>query len=353
VSEKRVVGIRGLDLKLYERIQDLAKQQKKNVADVINTALRNLLENTEGSEFQAPEIISGQDRFEITAEALNELTPLRVEDIDRLIILDDENKITLELLKNNLDSIVRCTSVYVPNNLYYTILKKTKNVGTVTRYSRPWKEEKPLRFHSNTRINAKFLERFKQENLRLRITVEGNLIFDPDISQELFEEIVVSLRCHANLAVSEDLYPTVLTIGVVDGAVQLIDIEGNPIEQIQFANDLFSHTEPIKHRRRRAKRTSRTSDANPFNFVIDPAIEGIRDSLEELKQIPNIKEMINLGIREAMKTNIEIDEDLNDINISGKRPIKKTKRKRVKPTGVKTRTKKSVKIDINDEDDEE
>ena len=43
VSEKRVVGIRGLDLQIYEQIQELARKKNDNVANIINDALKRYL----------------------------------------------------------------------------------------------------------------------------------------------------------------------------------------------------------------------------------------------------------------------------------------------------------------------
>ena len=60
-----------------------------NVANIINDALKKYLQNTDDVEYTAPQTISGQSKFEITAEALKQLSPLRLEDISTVIILDD------------------------------------------------------------------------------------------------------------------------------------------------------------------------------------------------------------------------------------------------------------------------
>ena len=350
MSEKRVVGIRGLDQDLYEKVQQLARKKGNNVAEIMNAALRNLLENTEDLSFQAPEIVSGQDRFELTAEALEVLNPLRIEDVKIVIILDEDNNLTADLLKNNLESIVHCKEVYVPSNLYYSILKKCKSVKNIIRYEKPWKEERHLQFNSNTKINKKFLERFKRESIRLRITVNDDLILDPDIPQDLFEEIVVLLRCNGNLAVSEDLYPSMMTIGTVEGIVQLLDSDGKPIDQIQFSKDVFGERGHQKRGKKRGKHLNKDSfQSFPFNFY--PAFEGIMNSLEDLSELKNLKSVIQDGIKEAMRS-INIDDDENfdkspDLN------KEKSKRTRVKPTKSEQKSKShSVKIEIEDKANE-
>lgn len=341
MSEKRVTGIRGLDLTLYEQIQELARRQDKNISEVVNLALRRLLENDEGSDFQAPEVISGQDRFELTAEALEVLKPLRIKDVRSVIILDENNKLSLELLKNNLESIINCKEVYVPSKLYYTILKKTNNVKDIIRYEKPWKEEKTLQFNSNTRINLKFLQRFKRENLRLRIIVYEDLFLDPDITQELFEEIVISIKCHGNLAVSEDLYPTMMTIGTVEGIVQLLDNQGQPIDQVQFAREFFHEKD---NKRGRKDRRSRHQPKGSFHFDFEPAIEGVIETLESLAEMKDLKSVVQEGIKDILK---KVNSEKNDIDInidlSDEIRKKSLKKKRVKPTNIN-----SHKIEIED-----
>ena len=122
VSEKRVVGIRGLDLQIYEQIQELARKKNDNVANIINDALKRYLLNSDDVVYTAPQIISGQSKFEVTAEALRQLTPLRIEDVNTVIILDDTNEITTEMIDKDLESISRVEKIYVPNRLYYIIL---------------------------------------------------------------------------------------------------------------------------------------------------------------------------------------------------------------------------------------
>ena len=332
MSEKRVVGIRGLDLQIYKQIQDLASQKKENVADIINEALTKYLQNAEGVEYTAPQTISGQSRFEITAEALKQLTPLRIEDVSTVIILDDNNQITPEMIEKDLDAILRAHEIFVPARLYYVILKKAKNVNDVIKYEGTWKEETTLNFGANAKLNLKMLEKFKKENKRLKIIVTGgDLLIENDISIDLFEEMVSDLRVKGNLIVPEDLYASVLTTGTIEGSVQLTDKEGNIIDQIQFGKSTSQSKSDSP-----SKKDSKTK--TPFSFSFNPGMENLFDSIEEIKD----------GIAKTLK-NLNIDADFSDaINEEINKELKK--KHKVKPTKIRKGKKD---IDSEDEDGDE
>ena len=118
MSEKRVVGIRGLDLQIYEQIQELARRKGDNVANIINEALKRYLSSSDDVNYTAPQTISGQSKFEITADALHELSPLRIEDVATVVVLDDNNEITTEMINQDLESIIRSQEIFVPDRLY-------------------------------------------------------------------------------------------------------------------------------------------------------------------------------------------------------------------------------------------
>lgn len=325
MSEKRVVGIRGLDLAIYEQIQELARKRGTNVADVINEALRQFLHSNEEVDYAIPEIVSGQARFELTAEALEELAPLRIEDCDTVIVMDNQGEITKELVQENLDGILRVTDLYVPKVLYYVILKKSKSVGNLHRYDPPWREEKLLRFNSSTKITSKILERFRAENYRLKLVVHGDLVFSPEIPLSLFEEVVSAITVDGNMAVSEELYASVLTLGSVNGVIQLIDEEGKPVEQISYQEDFFTAPGGASPRSRRTKR-GKPRGEHSLSFSLNPGLDALFDSIEEVRA----------GVQEALK-NVNIEADLEGLGID--KPTKKTAkktRKRVKPTHKKT-----------------
>lgn len=337
MSEKRVVGIRGLDLQIYEQIQELARMKNDNVANIINEALKKYLQNTDEVEYIAPQTVSGQNRFELTAEALIQLSPLRIEDVNTVIVLDGkgEEEITTEMINRDLESINRTQTIYVPTKLYYVILKKAKNVVDVIKYDPPYREQKTLNFPSNTKLSLKILEQFKKENKRLRIIVSGgDLLLEPDIPVDVFEEIISELKVKGNLIVSEDLYASVLTKGSIEGSVQLIDKTGKTVDQIQFGNVSYDND-----RETSSKTKKGSKNKQPFNFSFNPGMDTLFDSIEEIKN----------GIAQTLK-NLNIDENFSDaINSEMNKEMKK-KRERVKPNKVKFTRKDDSEGDDEDDD---
>ena len=303
-----------------------------NVANIINDALKKYLQNTDDVEYTAPQTISGQSKFEITAEALKQLSPLRLEDISTVIILDDSGEITTDMIEKDLDSIVRAQEIFVPAKLYYVILKKAKNVNNVIKYEGSWREETTISFGANAKLNASMLEKFKKENKRLKIIVSGgDLLIENDISVDMFEDMISELKVKGNLIVPEDLYASVLTKGSIEGSVQLLDKEGKPGEQIQFGN--VSSKGGTKSKRDK-------KNASPFTFTFNPGMDTLFDSIEEIKD----------GIAKTLK-NLNIDPDMADaIDNEFKKEMKKSKR-RVTPDKIKTSNKSSRNDD--DEDDNE
>ena len=170
-----------------------------NLANIIKDALKKYLQTIDDVEYIAPQIISGQSKFEVTAEALKQLSPLRIEDVNTVIILDDNNEITTEMIEKDLESISRVEKIYVPNRLYYIILRKAKNIVDIQKFQEPWKEEVTLNFGANAKINRTMLEKFKKENKRLKIVVSGrDLLIENDISVDMFEELKNEFKVRGN-----------------------------------------------------------------------------------------------------------------------------------------------------------
>lgn len=317
MSEKKVIGIRGLDLSVYEQIQGLARKKNENVADIINEALKKYLSDDTELEYIAPQNVSGLTRFELTKEALIQLNPLRIEDVDTLIVIDDEEEITQELIEENLDSVTRVQEIQTPKRLYYIFLKKAKNIGQINYYEGKWREEKLLRFFSSTKLTAAILERFKRDNFKINIIVtSGDLFLSPDIPLALFEDVVSSIMVKGNLAVSDELYASLLTIGTIEGVIQLIDKDGNPIEQIQYEKDFFTTGDD-----KSSTTGKRKGKAPSLAMNFSPGFETLLESIEEIKD--GFKSVFsNLDINEEIKSQMDRDT------------TKKTKKKRdrVKPT---------------------
>ncbi|MHA1982754.1 MAG: hypothetical protein ACW967_00260 [Candidatus Hodarchaeales archaeon] len=318
MSEKRVIGIRGLDESIYNEIQKHAKDTSKNVSDIFNEALTQYLQTIK-EDFTPPNIISGHSKFIINSEALNQLKPLKIENVEKVIIENDE-KLTIDLIETNLEGISNSIVVYVPQRLYYIIIKKSKNCENIEPYEGVYRIEETLEFNTSLKITSNMLERFKQQNKRIRIKANGDLWIDFKVDPQLFDEVVSRIRANGGLYCSETLQPIILTKGSVSGNLGIIDENNEPVEVTQVNT---------KREKRSKKHASHTS---PF---ID--LSGIADAVRELK-----KTFIDLGpeLEENLKKtfeNLNFDEE----------DIKRKKRQKYSP-----KTKVKLNVDLDEENEE-
>lgn len=288
MSEKRVIGIRGLDESIYDEIQKHAKETSRNVADIFNDALMQYLQTIKEG-YTPPNVVSGHSKFIINSEALTQLNPLKIENVERVIIENDDN-LTVDLIESNLEGIKNAIIVYVPQRLYYIIIKKSKNCENIEPYEGAYRIEETLEFNSNLKITSNMLERFKQQNKRIRIKANGDLWFDYQIESQLFDEIVSRIRVNGGLYCSEDLQPFVLTKGSVSGNLGIIDENNNPIEVTQVNT--------------KKQRRTRRSDSHSSPFL---DLSGISDALREIKtSFLDLGPELQDNIAKAFE-NIEID----------------------------------------------
>ncbi|MHA1992559.1 MAG: hypothetical protein ACXACX_21525 [Candidatus Hodarchaeales archaeon] len=319
MSEKRVIGIRGLNESIYNEIQKHAKDTNKNVSDIFNEALIQYLQTIKEG-FTPPNIISGHSKFIINSEALRQLTPLKIENVEKVIIENDE-MLTIDLIESNLEGISNAIVVYVPQRLYYIIIKKSKNCETIEPYEGVYRIEETLEFNTSLKITSNMLERFKQQNKRIRIKANGDLWIDFKVDPQLFDEVVSRIRTNGGLYCSEALQPIILTKGSVSGNLGIIDENNDPIEVTQVKS---------KFERRSRKHPSHKS---PF---ID--LSGISDAIRELKST-----FVDLGpeLQENLKKtleNLNFDEE----------GIKQKKRQKYSP---KSKVKLNVDFDEDNIDD--
>ncbi|MFW9928195.1 MAG: hypothetical protein ACFFD1_02260 [Candidatus Thorarchaeota archaeon] len=317
MSEKRVIGIRGLDESIYDEIQKIAKEKNQNIADIFNDALRQYLISLD-NDYIPPNIISGHMKFIVNSEALIQLNPLRIENVDKVIIENDE-KLTLDLIETNLEGIKSANYVYVPQQFYYIIIKKSKHCQNIEPYEGKYRAEENLEFNSSVKITSSMLERFKNQNKRVRIKAYGDIYFDYKIDTDLFDEVVSSLKINGGLYCSEELQPIVLTKGSVTGNLGIIDENNNPIEVTQVNSKING-----KQRRR---------ENVPAPFI---DLSGISEAIKEVKRaLSDLGPEFQDNIKKAF-TNSDLD---------GEYSFKK-KRKKYHPS-------KGVKIDINTDFDDE
>lgn len=340
MSEKRVIGIRGLDEKVYDEIQKHAKETDQNIADVINKALEEYIQSHRN--YKPPQVVSGHTKFIINSDALFHLNPLRVQNVEKVVVENDA-KLTSELIESNLDGIYGAERVYTPQRLYYVILKKAKNCDKIEIYEDQYKEEKRLQFNSTAKITKNLLDRFAQQNTRIRIRSNGDLWIDYHVPIDLFDEVVTALEVNGAFYCSEELQPVALTKATISGDLGTIDENNVPIEiqQVSRSGRHRSHVPP------------RSPSGSPF---ID--LTGISEAIKELKSnLAGFGPQLQETIQDALKNvdvNIESEDEEEEDPDFRKKKIKVTPKQKIilKKDKIKSSEPEyEVKIDINDEND--
>jgi hypothetical protein len=303
MSEKKVIGIRGLDEKIYDEIQKYAKETNQNIAEIFNQALEQFLKTQQN--YNPPQVVSGHSKFIVNVEALQHLSPLRVENVERVII-DNDEKLTLELIEKNLEGIKNAEAIYVPQRLYYLIIKKSKHCDKIEPYEGVYRVEETLEFNSTVKLTKNMLERFQQQNKRVKIRAYGDLWIDYYVPVELFDDVVTRINAAAGFYCSEELQPIALTKAVVTGNLGIIDENNNPIEIQQVSSG------------RGDRRTRRHGPhAPPEAPFID--LSAIADAVKEIKRsLTDFGPQFSEKIAEAFK-NIEITEESVDFSPSKKK----------------------------------
>ena len=142
---RKTVAIRGLDTELYTEVFSMAKKDGKNVADVVNNALEQFL-NNDGTETvtigpaisnSAEFILAIDDDGEITLsksdikEISLEMGPFAIESSGHLVFEKDVDKNALAQITR---IQVKSGTVKVPRTAYAQFLIKCKIQGKLDKY---------------------------------------------------------------------------------------------------------------------------------------------------------------------------------------------------------------------------
>ncbi len=201
----KVIGIRGLDARLYKDIGKIARKNGLSVAELINRLLAKYRYDSLGE--------NGNTISNISTLELHE---------DELIALDDEiiNIISVRKLMlgpditpetfNKINRIEHVDQIWVPSHLYLLLLKKAKNCYNIEKYKGdrlPQVIQKS--FDSDVHLTSSFMDYFLETNQKVDLKVYGDLKIDSDISLQDFKEVIY------NLDVDGDIHAPKHLIGIL------------------------------------------------------------------------------------------------------------------------------------------
>ncbi|MHA2340659.1 MAG: hypothetical protein ACXADW_02225 [Candidatus Hodarchaeales archaeon] len=129
LRSEKVIGIRGLDERLYREISRIAKKNGVSVAELINPLLAKYRFDS-GSENGST--ISNIKTLELNNEELVNLDDeiINLVNIKNLLLGPD---ITIETFKK-IKKIEQINKIWVPSHLYLQVLKKAKHCKNIEKY---------------------------------------------------------------------------------------------------------------------------------------------------------------------------------------------------------------------------
>ena len=142
---RKTVAIRGLDTELYTEVFSMAKKDGKNVADVVNNALEQYLNNDDPEAIAAGVTLSNSAEFilaidddgqislskEDIKEISMEMGPFAIESNGNLVFEKDVDKNALAQITR---IQVKSGTVKVPRSAYAQFLIKCKIQGKLDKY---------------------------------------------------------------------------------------------------------------------------------------------------------------------------------------------------------------------------
>jgi hypothetical protein len=134
---RTTIAIRGLNEELYWQAFSLAKRQGRRVADVMNEALKNYIENLtqNSSEGSNPKIENAGTITMNKSVILNlhkEIGKFTIENSGKLFFERDIDKEALDCIKQIINS--SSGTVRVPRSIYHMVILKTRNHGLLEMY---------------------------------------------------------------------------------------------------------------------------------------------------------------------------------------------------------------------------
>ena len=142
---RKTVAIRGLDTELYTEVFSMAKKDGKNVADVVNNALEQYLNNDDAEAIAAGVTLSNSAEFILAVDDDGQIS-LSKDDIKEISVemgpfaIESNGSLVFEkdVDKNALAQITRIQvksgTVKVPRSAYAQFLIKCKIQGKLDKY---------------------------------------------------------------------------------------------------------------------------------------------------------------------------------------------------------------------------
>ncbi len=205
LKSNKVIGIRGLDARLYKDISKIARKNGLSVAELINRLFAKYRYDSSGE--------NGNTISNITSLELHEDELVSLEDdviniigVKKLLLGPDITPATFQKIKR----IETVNQIWVPSHLYLLLLKKVKNCPKIEKYKGerlPQVIQKSI--DSDVHMTSSFLEYFLENDQQVDLKIYGELRIDSDISLQDFKDVIY------NLEVDGDIHAPKHLIGIL------------------------------------------------------------------------------------------------------------------------------------------
>ncbi|MFX0013954.1 MAG: hypothetical protein ACFFB2_12785 [Promethearchaeota archaeon] len=189
-KSEKVIGIRGLDSRLYKDISRIAKRNGISVAELINRVLARYRYTSIGENGNT---ISNIDSLELDEEELRNLgdEEINIIGVKNLLLGPDITRDTFKKIQK----IEHIERIWVPSHLYLHLVKKAKDCSKIEKYRGdrlPRVVQKS--FDSDVHLTRSFFEYFLDTEQMVDLTVYGELKIDEDVSLDDFKNVIYHLR---------------------------------------------------------------------------------------------------------------------------------------------------------------
>ncbi len=196
LKSDKVIGIRGLDARLYKDISRIAKKNGVSIAELINRIFAKYRYTSLSENGNTISNIDSLELFEEDLAHLDEGETISIIGIKNLLLGPD---ITHESFKKIL-TIDHIERIWVPSRLFLPMVKKAKNCPKIERY----KGDKIPQiiqnsFDSDVHLTSSFFEYFLETEQMVDLTVYGELRIDKDVSLDDFKSVIYSLRVDSDI----------------------------------------------------------------------------------------------------------------------------------------------------------
>jgi hypothetical protein len=190
LKSDKVIGIRGLDARLYKDISRIAKRNGVSVAELINRILAKYRYTSIGENGNT---ISNIDSLELFEEDLAHLDDegINIIGVKKFSLGSDVTHESFHKIRN----IEHVERIWVPSHLYLPLVKKARNCHYIEKYKGdkiPRVIEKS--FDSDVHLTPSFFEYFLEEEQMVDLTVYGELRIDKDVTLDDFKSVIYNLR---------------------------------------------------------------------------------------------------------------------------------------------------------------